>query len=581
MLERVRGIGPLRYSPFLVSTDNISARKMDQTDPKRIVIIGGVAAGATAAARARRLDETAEIILLEKGPYVSFANCGLPYFLSGDIKRRSSLLLQTPHGFFGRYRVDVKTKTEAVDILKDERVVVAQGPDGTVRFPYDKLILAQGGSPIVPELPGIDQPHVFRLWTIPDMDRIQAFLEEKKPTRVVIAGGGFIGLEMAEALTARGVAVTLVEIAPRVMITMDKEFGAMVAGGLRHAGVDVRTGLGLAEVKERSVVLTDGTELEADGVMLSVGVRPNLTLARKAGLQIGSTGAVQVNEFLQTSDPDIYAAGDMVEVTHKVSGRSVRIPLAGPANRQGRIAATNALGGKMIYRGALGTSVVKVFNAVAASTGLTETAARNAGFDAGVAYVIKDHHAAYFPGARPLALKLVYDRKDGRLLGAQAYGEEGVEKRVDVLAVAVQGRMTVNDIAELDLAYAPPFNTANDPVNVAAFVAQNALSGYSPTVSPSEALGLIGQQQAVVLDVRTVGEQAKAPFQAVVHVPADEVRDRLQEVPKGRPLLILSKDGFLGHTTLQILKANGWTDVRSIAGGHAVARWTDGWNFSS
>ncbi len=548
---------------------------------KRILIIGGVAAGATAAARARRLDETAEITLLEKGPYVSFANCGLPYFLSGDIKRRSSLLLQTPEGFFGRYRVNVRTKTEAIDILRDQHAVVVRTPDGEERLTYDKLILAQGGSPVVPALPGVDRPQVFKLWTIPDMDRIQKFLEEQKPQRAVIAGGGFIGLEMAEALKARGLNVTVVELAPRVMVTMDPEFGAMIEAGIRESGVDVKTAVGLAEIGERSVTLSDGSTIEAEMVMLSVGVRPELSLARKAGLTIGSTGGLQVNEFLQTSDPDIYAAGDMVEISHKVSGRQVRIPLAGPANRQGRIAATNALGGRLSYRGALGTSVVKIFDATAASTGLTEKAARDAGFRTGVSYVVKDQHVAYYPGAKPITLKLVFDMDSRRLLGGQAYGEHAVEKRIDVLSVALHGAMTVDDLAEFDLAYAPPFNSANDPVNLASFVAQNHLSGYSRLKTPSEAAQEIASGVAKVLDVRTTGEQAKAPLDDVVHIPADEIRDRLEEVPKAAPLYILSKDGFLGHTTAQVLKAQGWKDVYSITGGYAIARWTAGWNFGT
>jgi NADPH-dependent 2,4-dienoyl-CoA reductase/sulfur reductase-like enzyme/rhodanese-related sulfurtransferase len=547
---------------------------------KRIVIIGGVAAGATAAARARRLDETAEITLLEKGPYVSFANCGLPYFLSGDIKRRSSLLLQTPEGFFSRYRVNVKTKTEAVEILRNEHVVVARTLDGEVRWPYDKLILAQGGSPVVPPLQGVDLPHVFKLWTIPDMDRIQKYLEERKPAKAVIAGGGFIGLEMAEALKVRGLEVTVVELAPRVMITMDPEFGLMVEAGLKKEGVDVRTGVALTGITEEAVRLSDGSSLSAGIVLLSVGVRPELTLAAKAGIEIGPSGGVVVNERLETNDPDIYAAGDMVEIVQKVSGRRARIPLAGPANRQGRIAATNALGGHMTYRGALGTSVVKIFGHTAASTGLSEKGAREAGIDAGAAYVFKDQHVAYYPGASVLSFKLVYDRTDGRVLGAQAYGESGVEKRIDVIAVALQGRMSVHDLSELDLAYAPPFNSANDPVNMASFIAQNALSGYSPSVAPAEALEAIRKAGAMILDVRTVGEQGKAPLAGAVHIPADELRDRLEEVPKGKPLFILSKDGFLGHTTLQVLKANGWKDVMNIAGGYAAARWVEGWVFN-
>ncbi|NUN71246.1 MAG: FAD-dependent oxidoreductase [Bacteroidetes bacterium] len=554
---------------------------MNETAPKRIVIIGGVAGGATAAARVRRLDEQAEITVLEKGPYVSFANCGLPYFISRDIPRRSSLLLQTPEGFYSRYRVNVRTRTEAVGIDRDRNEVIAATPNGEERIPYDKLILAQGGSPIVPPLPGVDQEHVFKLWTIPDMDRIHKYIDERKPANAVVAGGGFIGLEMAEALHARGIQVSVVELAPQVMIQMDKEFGAMVKAGLEEKGIVVRTGVGLSSVNPGSVVLSDGSSIDAQMVLLSVGVRPELTLARNAGLTIGASGGLVVSDTMQTSDPHIYAAGDMVEVIHKVHGRTLRIPLAGPANRQGRIAGTNVLGGSMKYRGALGTAVVKIFDKTAASTGLSERMAREAGLDVGVAYVFKDNHVTYYPGGKPLALKIVYELSTGRLLGGQAYGEAGVEKRIDVLATALHGRMTLEDLSELDLAYAPPFNSANDPVNMASFVGQNHISGYSPLRTPDEALKAVNEGRGTVLDVRTLGEQSKAPLADVLHIPADEVRDRLLEIPKDRPLYILSKDGFLGHTTARILKAEGWKEVFNIAGGHAAARWTGGWNFSS
>jgi rhodanese-related sulfurtransferase len=361
------------------------------------------------------------------------------------------------------------------------------------------------------------------------------------------------------------------------MISMDEEFGAMIKSGLQSQGVCVKNGAGVSEITDRAVVLSDATSIQADLVILSIGVRPQLTLARAAGLEIGASGGLVVNEKLQTNDPDIYAAGDMVEVVNRMSGKNVRIPLAGPANRQGRIAATNALGGNMKYRGALGTSVVKLFNATAASTGLSYKAAREAGLDVGVAYVFKDNHVTYFPGGKPLALKLVYDMKSGRLLGGQAYGEAGVEKRIDVLATALHGNMTLEDLSELDLSYAPPYNSANDPINVASFVGLNHISGFSPLKTPPEVLREMPTTHGIILDVRTVGEQAKAPFGGVLHIPADEVRDRLVEIPCDRVIYILSKDGFLGHTTLQILKGAGLERVFNIAGGYVAARWFAGW----
>ncbi|HEX3030526.1 MAG TPA: FAD-dependent oxidoreductase, partial [Clostridia bacterium] len=500
---------------------------MGKSNSTKILIIGGVAGGATAAARIRRLDEKAEITILEKGPYVSFANCGLPYFISRDIQRRSKLLLQTPEGFFSRYRVAVKTNTEALEIKRTEKKVVVKTQTGEELLSYDKLILAQGGSPIVPGIPGITLEHVFKLWTIPDMDRIHKYIEEKHPARAIITGGGFIGLEMAEALSARGIEVTLVELSGQLMISMDPEFGAMIKSGLEEKGIIVKTNAGLSSVSGNGVRLTDGSVIETDMVLLSIGVRPELSLAKSAGLETGLSGGLVTDENMRTSDPDIYAAGDMVEVINKVHGKKVRIPLAGPANRQGRIAGTNVLGGSMKYRGALGTSVVKLFERTAASTGLSEKTAREAGYEAGVSYVFKDNHAAYFPGGKPLALKIVFDKKSGRLLGAQAYGESGVEKRIDVLATALHGNMTLEDLSELDLAYAPPYNTANDPVNIAAFIGMNDIMGYSPLKTPAQVLLEPGIKDSLILDVRTVGEQAKAPFCGALHIPADEIRDRL------------------------------------------------------
>jgi NADPH-dependent 2,4-dienoyl-CoA reductase/sulfur reductase-like enzyme/rhodanese-related sulfurtransferase len=554
---------------------------MKTNDPKKILIIGGVAGGATAAARIRRLDESAEITVLERGPYVSFANCGLPYFISRDIQRRSSLLLQTPEGFFSRYRVTVRTNTEAIQIHREEKNVVVRTKNGEEKIQYDKLILAQGGSPIVPQIPGISQEHIFKLWTIPDMDRIHKFIEEKKPLKAIVAGGGFIGLEMAEAFHARGMNVTVVELAPQVMITMDSEFGEMIKSGLEEKGISVKTKIGLSAISEKTVTLSDGSTIEADLVLLSVGVRPELLLAKSAGLTIGESGGLVVNEYMQTNDPDIFAAGDMVELVNKVHGKKVRIPLAGPANRQGRIAGTNVLGGKMKYNGALGTSVVKLFDRTAASTGLSEKTARDAGFAVGIAYVFKDNHVTYFPGGKPLALKIVYDGKTKLLLGGQAYGEFGVEKRVDVLATALHGKMTLEDLSELDLAYAPPYNSANDPVNIASFVGLNHISGYSPLKTPAETLLELHKEQGFILDVRTMGEQSKAPLENVLHIPADEIRDRLDEIPKEKNIYLMSKDGFLGHTTLQILKAEGWENVYNITGGYYAAKWFDGWKFSN
>jgi NADPH-dependent 2,4-dienoyl-CoA reductase/sulfur reductase-like enzyme/rhodanese-related sulfurtransferase len=542
---------------------------------ERIVIVGGVAGGATAAARARRLSETAEITLLERGPYVSFANCGLPYYISGAIEKRSKLLLQTPEGFDARYGVKVLVDTEALELDRAGKRLRVRGPEGESWLEYDKLILAQGGNPIMPPLPGADSPNVFKLWTVPDVDRIKAYLDSNKPGSALIAGGGFIGLEMAEAFRERGIATTVVELMPRVMSTMDPEFGAMIAAKLEAKGVRVINGLGLKAVlsAEAKAELSDGSLVDACVVLLSIGVRPELALAKAAGLAIGASGGLEVNDELATSDQAIFAAGDMVEIVHKVSGRKVRMPLAGPANRQGRIAASNALGMHMKYHGALGTSVFKAFDAVAASTGLTEKAAREAGFEVGAAMLYKDNHASYYPGGSEMALKLVYDRKDGRLLGAQAFGGEGTEKRIDVLATALHGKMTLDDLAELDLAYAPPFSSANDPVNLAAFIGQNDLSGYSPIetaagLKAALAEAAAGGAPAFVLDVRNTGEYEDGHVAGAVNIPLDELRFRLDELPRGVRIHVHCRSGYRSHLALRILKGNGFENVVNVTGAY-------------
>lgn len=543
----------------------------------KLLIIGGVAGGATAAARARRVREDAEITVLERGPYVSYANCGLPYFIGRDIDQRSKLLLQTPEGFDTRYRVDVRLRTEALEIDLAGRRVRARGPDGETFVPYDALVLAQGGTPIMPPLPGADAEHVFKLWTVPDMDRLDGYIVDRQPKSAVVVGGGFIGLEMAEAFKHRGIATTVVELMPTVMSMMDREFGALIAQELEANGVRVVTGIGVSAVGvdaegRKIVTLADGRQIPADLVLFSVGVKPELALAKQAGLEIGPSGGLVVDEFLRTSDPHVWAAGDMVEVVQKISGRHIRIPLAGPANRQGRIAASNALGAKMHYDGALGTSVVKVFEATAAMTGLTERAARemgeSLGWSIGVAVIHKDHHAGYFPGGKEMALKIVYDKKTARLLGAEAFGHAGVDKRIDVLATALQGKLTLHDLAEIDLAYAPPYSSANDPVNLVAFVGLNDVSGFSPLITAAQLQReLGGGSPPWVLDVRSPAEFARGHLRQATNVPVDELRARLALLPRDRRIAVHCKGGFRGHLAMRILEAEGFTDVANVTGG--------------
>jgi len=537
----------------------------------RIVVVGGVAAGATAATRARRLDEAADIVLVEKGPYVAYANCGLPYFIGGDIADRAALFLQAPAWFWARYRVKVLLRTEVVEIDRKAKKVRIRGPEGESYLAYDRLILAQGASPLLPNLPGSDGPGVFRLWTVPDMDRLHEHLRQQRPKSAVIVGGGFVGLEMAEALRKRGLDTTVVELLPTVLPNMDPEFGRSVGRELESNGVQVVAGAQVSAFlpSEGAVVLSDSRRLPADIVLFSVGARPELALARSAGLEVGPSGGLLVDEHLRTSDPDIYAAGDMVEIVHRVSGRKVRIPLAGPANRQGRIAASNAVGVAMRYPGALGSSVVKIFEATVALTGLTERAAREAGLDVGVAVVHKDDRASYYPGAKELSLKLVYRRGDGRLLGAQAFGRAGVEKRIDVLATALAGRMSLADLAELDLAYAPPYSSANDPINMAAFVGLNDISGASPTATARELKAALGSRDPLlVIDLRASDAYGESHLRGAMSIPVDRLRSKCEELPRDRPIYVYCRVGWNGHIATRMLRQRGFPKVVNLTGGY-------------
>lgn len=541
-------------------------------DNKRLVIIGGVAAGATAAARAKRLDPTTKVTIVEAGRYVSFANCGLPYFVSRDIDKRSALILQTPEGFMARYGVEVMLETKATAIDRVAKTVTLSGPDGQTSISYDSLILAQGGSPFMPPIDGSDADHVFRLWTIADMDAVHRFIGERAPVSALVVGGGFIGLEAAEAFLARKLTTSIVELTPQLMPPADPEFGAMIGKAFSDSGAKVITGRSVKAIRKPEngkpgiAILDDGSEVEADIVLVSAGVRPNIEPARSAGLVIGQSGALAVDEYLRTNDPFIWAAGDMVEIVNRVSGKPTRVPLAGPANRQGRIAATNALGGSMRYRGATGTSVFKAMDHTFAMTGLSEKAAASQGINAATATVHRHHHVSYYPGAEELSLKLIYEKGTLRVLGAQAFGKEGVDKRIDVVASAIAGKLSIDDLAELDLAYAPPYGAANDPINMVAFVAQNAESGYAPTVTAAEAWKQAQEGTASILDLRTNGDRRKSPVPSKAAIPLDELAWRMEEIPEG-PLLLLSRAGYESHIALRKLSGLGRKDAHNISGG--------------
>lgn len=537
---------------------------------KKLLIIGGVAAGATAAGRARRLDGEVEIILLEAGPDISFANCGLPYYLGGEVKNRSDLILASPETFDEQYRVKAHTMTEAVAIDRDKKRVEAidHNTQERLQFEYDRLILAQGGRPIVPPLPGVEQENVFQLWTLGDMDRIDQFIREKNPQTAVVVGAGFIGLEMVEALVRRGLEVTLVEKAPQVMPNLEAEISAVLMKEMLDYGVDLQLGISLKEIGGNRVILEDGTLLKGDLILLSVGVKPTLRLALDAGLSIGPAGGLLVDERLQTSDPNIFAAGDMVEIENAITKKSARVPLAGPANRQGRIAAENALGGNKKYRGTFLTSTVKFFDVAVGSTGLGLSQARQVGFAADAVVVHKMSHTSYYPGASRVTLQLVYDRESGRILGAQSAGKVGIDKSIDVVATAIAAEMTLDELAQLDFAYAPPFNSPNGPVHIACFAGENKRSGFSPSILARDLEEMLLGKEALVLDLRDPISFAKAHLEGSQNVSISMIRENLDRISKEHMILLISDDGQKGHVALRLLKNEGFQKAFNLSGGY-------------
>jgi len=535
----------------------------------KLLIIGGVAAGATAAARARRMDEEVDITLLEAGPDVSFANCGLPYYIGGEVKHRSSLILQSPQSFHDQYNLEVHTETQVLEIEREKkRVRALHKPSGEIRFfPYDKLILAQGGKPIIPPFPGVQSPHVFQLWTLEDMDKIDRYIREEQPQQATVVGGGFIGLEMVEALANRGLEVTLVEKAPHLMPNLEGEMAGYFTQVLQSHGVEVMTGVGLSQIHDNYIVLESGEQIPTQMVLLSIGVKPTLQLALDAGLSLGETGGLLVDHYLRTSDPNIWAAGDMVEIEHQVLGTKVRIPLAGPANRQGRIAATNALGGQMKYRGSGGTSILKAFQAQGGSTGLSLSQGVKAGINAQAVVTHKYSHTAYYPGSAKVSLMMIYDQETGKILGAQAVGEVGVDKRLDVMATAILGGLTIDDLSEVDLAYAPPFNSPNGPVHMSAFTASNRRSGHSPSILASELDQFILEGPLFILDLRDPISYGKGHVAGSVNWNQKDLRSRGEELPRERRILLISEDGQKGHLALRALNGMGFHNVFNMSGG--------------
>ena len=549
----------------------------------RIVIIGAVAGGASAAARARRLNEQAEIVLIERGEAPSFANCGLPYYIGGVIEQRDKLLVAPAQRLIERFRLDVRTRTEAIAIDRANRTVRLSYLENGDEYdlPYDKLILSPGAAPIRPAIPGVDLPQVFTLRELRDADRLHAAAKDAK--RAVVIGGGFIGLEMAENLVHRDIATTIVELADQILPPWDAEMVSPLAAHLREKGVTLKLSNAAEAIEpaDKGIVvrLRSGESLEADMVILSVGVRPENHLAVNCGLAVAERGGIQVNDQMQTSDPDIYAVGDAIETRNLVDGSPTQLPLAGPANRQGRIAADHIFGRSTRYAGTQGTAIVGAFEIAAAMTGLSEKVLRKAGKPFEKVYIHPANHAGYYPGAKQMSIKLLFEPDGGRLLGAQAVGRDGVDKRMDVLAVAVKAGMTAFDLEEFELSYAPQFGSAKDPVNMAGFVASGVVRGDHPIAHCEDlppASGLVASsdqsaapQPLLVLDVRMTGEFAAGNIPGAINIPVDVLRERLGELNREQPIIVYCQVGMRGYIATRILLQNGYR-VRNLSGGYTT-----------
>ncbi len=537
----------------------------------KIIIIGGVAGGATTAARIRRVDETAEIILLEKGKHISYANCGLPYYIGGVIEEREKLFVQTPEAFSTRFRVDVRTENEVIFIdRKKKTVTVRQSSEDTYEESYDKLLISTGASPVRPPLPGIDLPGIFTLRNVTDTDRIKEYINSHSPRKAVVVGAGFIGLEMAENLHAQGAKVSIVEMGNQVMVPIDFSMASLVHQHLMDKGVNLYLEQAVAsferEGKGLKVTFKNGQSISADIVILSIGVRPETSLARAAELTIGPVGGIAVNDYLQTSDEAIYAIGDAIEYRHPITGKPWLNYLAGPANRQGRIVADNILGAKIPYEGSIGTSIAKVFDMTVASTGLPGKRLRLEGIDYMSSTIHPASHAGYYPDAMPMSIKITFDKQTGRLYGGQIVGYDGVDKRIDGLALVIKHQGTVYDLMKVEQAYAPPFSSAKDPVAIAGYVAEDMITGKTNPVYWRE-LRDIEMENKFLLDVRTQDEFALGSLPGAVNIPLDELRDRMSELPKDRMIYTFCAVGLRGYLAYRILTQHGFDKVRNLSGG--------------
>lgn len=537
----------------------------------KVVIIGGVAGGMSAATRLRRLNEDAEIIIIEKGPYVSFANCGLPYYVSGEISDRSDLLVQTPASLKARFNLDVRPESEAIAIDSDKQQVEIKTEGKTYWESYDKLILSPGARPIVPPISGLAEAStVFSLRNVPDLDKIMKQLDTLQPKKATVIGAGFIGLEMAENLKEAGLDVTIVEKAPHVLPPLDQEMAAFVEKELKANGVTVLTNVGATAFTEngQKITLDNGTELSSDLTILSVGVVPENTLASEAGIALGYRGGIEVDENYQTSVANIYAVGDAIVVKQQVTGEDALISLASPANRQGRQVADVISGLPRKNKGSLGTAIVRVFKMTAATTGLTERQAKAAGLDVAVVHSKGKDHAGYYPGSTAVVLKLIFNPKTGEIYGAQGVGEKGIDKRIDSLATAIKGGLTVDDLPELEFTYAPPFGVAKDPVNMIGYMALNVIEGLSEMVQWHEVEEELANG-AILLDVRSEEEMTVGKIAEGKHIPLAQLRDRLSELDKSQRYIVSCESGLRSYIAERQLKQQGF-DVRNLDGAYSL-----------
>lgn len=538
----------------------------------KIVIVGGVAGGATAAARIRRLDEHAEIIVFERTGFISYANCGLPYYIGDVIQHKADLTLQTPESFWKRFRIKMKVQHEVVAIHPEKKSVSVRNlvTGDTFEEGYDKLLLSPGAKAVLPELPGVDSKKIFTLRTVEDTFAIKDFVTQHKPRSAVMVGGGFIGVELAENLRELGLAVTIVQRPPQLLSPFDADMAAFIHNQMRKNGIKLALGASVTGFQEDaegiSVMLKDGNPIHGDMVILAIGVTPESQLAQDAGLALGMKGSILVNDRMETSIKDIYAVGDAVQVKHAVTGADSLIPLAGPANKQGRIAADTICGGDSRYHGSQGSSIIKLFDMTAATTGINETHARKAGLSVDTVILSPMSHAGYYPGGKIMTMKVVFEKESYRLLGAQIVGYDGVDKRIDVLATAIHAGMKATDLKELDLAYAPPYSSAKDPVNMAGFMVENISKGLKQW-HLSDLEMLLQDESVTLLDTRTPKEFIQGHIEGFMNIPVDELRERIEEVPVGKPVYVICQSGLRSYIATRILEGFGY-EAYNFAGGY-------------